>query len=89
MVSTSLGGETFRLADRSYAGRLDDLRLASTFGLAVQSAKSSPSSPNNGTPPGTGTSATDTRLWWIDRSRANTLLSPLDASQRAMPAVTE
>ncbi len=89
VVSTSLGGETFRLSDRSYAGRLDDLRLAPTFGLAVQSGKGSQSSPNDGTPPGTGGSATDNRLWWIDRSRANTLLSPLDASQRVMPAATE
>jgi len=85
VVSTSLGGETFRLTDRSYAGRLDDLRLAATFGLAVQ-AGGDPA-PGGGTSPGPGVGAS--RLWWVDRSRDRTLLQPLDVSTRVLPTETQ
>jgi hypothetical protein len=84
VVSTDKGGETFRLADRSYAGRMVDLRLATTFGLAVETSARSSSSfvP-------VGPSAPVVRLWWVDRSRAERLLPPADTSTRRMPAATK
>ncbi len=87
IVSTDKGGETFRLTDHTYAGRMTDLRLAPTFGLAVDTGeKSNPASVPNA--PATDIPSSS-RLWWVDRSRSKTLLPPTDVTTREMPAVVE